>query len=125
MIKGSLYYDHSAQAFIAVLLFFFLIGTDSTWAQTANLPTQNFPPSIENGTAGTGQGAPSESPPRSHVGGWLNRSGLGLLIVLTPFATGVTLLILLLIILSLIVRAVKPRKGYFKTVPYQRQRRYA
>lgn len=71
--------------------------------------------------------APAEPPQRSRVDGWLNRSGSGLFISLTPFATGVTLLVLLLIILlPFLIRAAYKggTRGYFKTV-HTGQRRVA
>lgn len=72
-------------------------------------------------------GVPAEPPQRSRVAGWFNRSGSGLFISLTPFATAVTLLVLLLIILlPFLIRAAYKRgpRGYFKTV-HTGQRRVA
>lgn len=126
------FYDknHPAKTLISALFFLLLVGTTSAWAQIAAPPTQGSAPSVEDGTVdpGPAQSVPSESPPKSRIDGWFNRSGSGLFIALTPFATAVALLILLLIILTpFLLRAGSRRskRGYFKTVSYARQRRYA
>jgi hypothetical protein len=59
---------------------------------------------------------------QSRFKAWFNRSGSGLFISLTPFATAVTLAVLLLVILIPILMSAKNQKraGYFKTIPYAR-----
>lgn len=115
------------KALISSLLFLLLFWTTAASAQSANPPpTQNPPSSLENNSPGEG-GAPAEPPQRSRADGWFNRSGSGLFISLTPFATAVTLLVLLLIILlPFLIRAAYKRgtRGYFKTV-HTGQRRVA
>ncbi len=130
MLMTRRLHDRSAKTFASALLFFMLAGTTSASAQMTSPPTQETQPSVGNGNVGQGaeQSAPSESPPRSRIEGWFNRSGSGLFIALTPFATGVALFILLLVILlPFLFRAGSRRakRGYFKTVSYSRQRRVA
>lgn len=115
------------KALISSLLFLLLFWTTAASAQSANPPSTQTPPSsLENNSPGEG-GAPTEPPQRSRADGWFNRSGSGLFISLTPFATAVTLLVLLLIILlPFLIRAAYKRgtRGYFKTV-HTGQRRVA
>lgn len=111
-------------------LFLLLIGTATASAQSASPPAQDTQPSVESSrTEGVQESTPPiQSPARSRATGWFNRSGSGVFIALTPFATAVTLIVLLLlIVLPLLLRAAFKRKtrGYFKTVSYARQRRYA
>ncbi|MDC4203400.1 MAG: hypothetical protein MPW14_04150 [Candidatus Manganitrophus sp.] len=110
------------KALVSFLLFLLLFWTTAALAQSANPPpTQTPPTTLENSTPGEGMegGASAEPPQRSRADGWFNRSGSGLFISLTPFATAVTLLVLLLIILlPFFIRAAYKRgtRGYFKTV---------
>ena len=115
--------NRSMKALISFLLFLLLFWTTAALAQSAgpSSPTQTPPSTLENSTPGEGMagGAPAEPPQRSRADGWFNRSGSGLFISLTPFATAVTLLVLLLIILlPFLIRAAYKRgtRGYFKTV---------
>lgn len=128
-MKGKLIY--SSAILISALLFLLIVGTTFTRAQVPSPPTTGSQPAIENGNTGQGplQSIPPSGPPsKSRIDGWFNRSGSGLFIVLTPFATGVTLLILLLLILSPFLFSIgskRAKRGYFKTISYARQRRYA
>lgn len=66
----------------------------------------------------------SPSSEQSQFKGWFNRSGSGLFISLTPFATAVSLAILVLaILLPILIGAASRRRsrGYFKTYPHARQ----
>lgn len=104
------------------LLFLLLLWTAAASAQSPGSPPAQTPPSsVENSSPGGGieGGAPAEPPQRSRIDGWFNRSGSGLFISLTPFATAVTLLVLLLIVLlPFLIRTAyrKGTRGYFKTV---------
>jgi hypothetical protein len=124
-------HNNPSKALLSTLLLLLLFWTTSASAQNERASSTQTPqPSVENGRTEEGmQGStPVESPRRSRVEGWFNRSGSGLFIALTPFATVVTLLVLLLLILlPLLLGAAFRRKkrGYFKTVSYTRQRRYA
>lgn len=110
------------KAMVSFLLLLLLFSTTAALAQSAGPPPIQTPPSsLENDTRGEGieEGAPAAPPRNSRVAGWFNRSGSGFFISLTPFATAVTLLALLLIILlPFLVRAAYKRgtKGYFKIV---------
>lgn len=121
--------NNSAKGVISSLLFLLLLWTTVASAQSAGPPAQTPPSTLENSTPGEGMegGVPAEPPQRSRADGWFNRSGSGLFISLTPFATAVTLLVLLLIILlPFFIRAAYKRgtRGYFKTV-HTGQRRVA
>jgi len=121
--------QHSGKAWVSSLLFLLLFGTAVASAQSTNPEaTQPPPSSVENSRVGEhGGSAPVEPLQRSRATGWFNRSGSGLFIALTPFATAMTLsVLLLLILLPFLFRIAyrRGKKGYFKTV-YARQRRYA
>jgi hypothetical protein len=114
---------------ITLISFLLLLGAGTASAQSVTPPLQDSQPSMETSGAEEGmQGsAPVEPPARSRVDSWFNRSGSGLFIALTPFATGVTLLVLLLLILlPLLFRTAyrRGKSGYFKTIS-TRQRRIA
>ncbi|MBI3804374.1 MAG: hypothetical protein HY282_11505 [Nitrospirae bacterium] len=116
------------RAFIPALLLLVWLGTTVAWGEVAAQTAPNATPSIErNGDPSNPESNSAPTPPpKSQIHGWFNRSGAGLLLSLTPFATGVTLLILLLILLSpLLIRALTRERGYFRAVPYTRQRRFS
>lgn len=111
-----------------VSFLFLLVGAGTASAQSVTPPGQDSQASVENSRAEEAtQGSVPVSPIRSRVDVWFNRSGSGLFIALTPFATSVTLLVLLLsILLPFLFRAAyrRGKRGYFKTV-YTGQRRHA
>ena len=75
---------------------------------------------------GQGERQPPPLPPspveESRFKIWFHRTGSGLFISLTPFATAVTVAVLLLIILVpiLVGASQKRSRGYFKTIPHGR-----
>lgn len=126
MILERRAFTHLAKVVMSSLLFLMLFWTTSALAQSP--PSAQEPPSsVESSPGGGTQGSvPADSPQRSRIDGWFNRSGSGLFVSLTPFATTVTLFVLLLLILlPFLLRAVyrRGKRGYFTV--YARQRRYA
>lgn len=117
-----------SRALIPALLLLVWLGSTAVWGQVAAPTPPDSGAAVERdtGNAPAPAGAPTPGQ-KSQFHGWFNRSGSGLIIFLTPFATAVTLLLLFLILLSpLLLRAGRrEKKGYFRAVPYARQRRYS
>ena len=113
----------------SVLLSMFLLTLLS--AEIGGVSAQNnvdSPPSAEQGVQPPTenqpiQGASSTVVQESQFKGWFNRTGAGLFISLTPFATAVTVGVILLILLISIwagARNQKRARGYFETIPHSR-----
>ena len=110
-----------------LLLFVLYVAGGSAIAlgETQDLPT--LPPTVEEGGSRPEEALPSKTAEEhSRLTGWFNRSGAGLFIALTPFATTVAIAVILLLTLIAILMRVsykRKRQGYFRTIPYARQRR--
>lgn len=106
-----------------LLSLLWILGSTGVVAQSDLAPSpsqQQVQTGGEREMAPPSPGAPVE---QSQFKAWFHRTGSGLFISLTPFATAVVLALLLLIILVPIVigASQKRSRGYFKTIPHGRQ----
>ena len=105
-----------------LLSLLWILGSTGVVAQSDLAPC---PPQQQLQTGGERElPPPSSRAPveQSQFKAWFHRTGSGLFISLTPFATAVVLALLLLIILIPIVIGASQRRsrGYFKTIPHGR-----
>ncbi len=117
-------YLNSALLSMYLLSLFWTAGTTRVAAQSEFTSTPFAQQEIQNQPEG--QSMPETSLPatqKNQFKAWFNRTGSGLIISLTPFATAVTLAVLLLIIfVPILIGAIsqKRSRGYFKTIPHVR-----
>lgn len=105
-----------------LLSLLWIVGSTGVVAQSDLNPIPNRPQIQQQAQREPAPQSPSSPVEQSQFKVWFHRTGSGLFISLTPFATAVALALLLLIILVPIVIGAnqKRSRGYFKTVPHGR-----